>query len=142
MLPRKLLLFMHKIAVFAILFASLAPSISHALAAQQGNNSFAQEVCSTNGNTITIQVVTTKGRQLSAELATESNGETTPKSINHHLEHCPFCANPSTEVAMEAPHAPIIAILEAEAQHSAIFPQLVLKSFTALPPPSQAPPAL
>ena len=142
MLSKKLFLLMHKIALFAIIFAALAPSISHALAAQQGTNSFTQEVCSTNGKKITIQVVTTKGQQFSAEFTTKNTGETAPKSISHHLEHCPFCANPSTDAAMLAPHAPMIAILEAEAQHIAAVSQVVLPRFSALPPPAQAPPAL
>ena len=133
---------MHKIALFAIVFAALAPSISHALAAQQGTNSFTQEVCSTNGKKITIQVVTTKGQQFSAEFTTKNTGETSPKSINHHLEHCPFCANPSKDAGLEAPHAPIIAILEAEAQHISAISQVVLTRFSVLPPPAQAPPAL
>jgi len=142
MLSKKLFLLMHKIALFAIFFAALAPSISHALAAQQGTNSFTQEVCSTNGGKITIQVVTTKGQQFSAEFTTKKTSETSPKSINHHLEHCPFCANPSTDAAMDAPHAPMIAILEAEAQHIAVVSQVVLTRFSVLPPPAQAPPAL
>ena len=133
---------MHKIALFAIIFAALAPSISHSLAAQQGANSFTQEVCSTNGKKITIQVVTTKGQQFSAEFTTKNTGETSPKSINHHLEHCPFCANPSTDVAMDAPHAPMLAILEAQAQKIAAVSQVVLPRFSVLPPPAQAPPAL
>jgi Protein of unknown function (DUF2946) len=142
MLSNKLFLLMHKIALFAIVFASLAPSISHAVAAQKGTNSFTQEVCSTNGKKITIQVITTKGQQFVAELSTKNNSENSPKSINHHLEHCPFCANPSTDVAMEPPHAPMIAILEAEAQLITVVSQVVLTRFSVLPPPAQAPPAL
>jgi len=133
---------MHKVALFAIVFAALAPSISHALAAQQGTNSFTQEVCSTNGKKITIQVVTTKGQQFSAEFTTKNTGETAPKSINHHLEHCPFCANPSTDAVIDAPHAPMIAILETQAQHIAAVSQVALPRFSVLPPPAQAPPAL
>lgn len=142
MLSKKLFLFMHKIALFAIVFAALAPGISHALAAQQGTNSFTQEVCSTNGKKITIQVVTTKGQQFSAEFTTKNTGESAPKTINHHLEHCPFCANPSIDADLEAPHAPIIAILEAQAQQIAVVSQVVLTRFSVLPPPAQAPPAL
>jgi len=133
---------MHKVAFFAIVFAALAPSISHALAAQQGTNSFTQEVCSTNGKKITIQVVTTKGQQFSAEFTTKNTSETSPKSINHHLEHCPFCANPSTDEGLEATHAPIIAILEAQAQYIAATSQDTFTRFSVLPPPAQAPPAL
>jgi len=145
MLSKKLFLFMHKIALFAIIFASLAPSISHALTAQQGTNSFAsfaQEICSTNGKKIIIQVVTTKGQQFSAELSAKNTGETSPKSINHHLEHCPFCANPSTDAVIDAPHSPMIAILEAEAQQISAVSQVFLPRFSVLPPPAQAPPAL
>jgi len=141
MLSRKLFLLMHKIAILAIVFASLAPSISHALAAQQGSNSFMQEVCSTNGKKIKIQVVTTKGQQFLVEL-TSKNNDTSPKSVNHHLEHCPFCANPSTDAAIDAPHTLIVAILEAEAQHITAESQVVLPRFSVLPPPAQAPPAL
>jgi Protein of unknown function (DUF2946) len=142
MLSKKLFLLMHKIALFAIIFAAVAPSISHALAAEQGTSSFTQEVCSTNGKKITIQVLTTKGQQFSAEFTTKNTGETGPKSINHHLEHCPFCSKPSTDVAMEPPHAPMIAILEAEAQLITVVSQVVLARFSVLPPPAQAPPAL
>ncbi|MDP3087849.1 MAG: DUF2946 domain-containing protein [Methylotenera sp.] len=133
---------MHKIALIAIFFAALAPSISHSLAAQQGTNSFTQEVCSTNGKKITIQVMTTKGQQYLAEFTTKNTGETSPKSINHHLEHCPFCANPSTDVALGASHAPMIAILEAQSQQIAAVSQVVLTRFSVLSPPGQAPPAL
>jgi hypothetical protein len=87
-------------------------------------------------------VVTTKGRQLATELSVKPAGESMPKGINHHLEHCPFCANPSTDVAMEAPHAPMMAILAVQAQQLAVTDQPVFSSFSALPPPAQAPPAL
>ncbi len=64
---KKTFRFIHKIALFAIIFASFVPSISHALA-PANNTSFAQEVCTTNGSKITIQVLTTKGKQLATEL--------------------------------------------------------------------------
>jgi hypothetical protein len=142
MLSQKLFRWVNKVALFAIVFASLAPSISHALAAQQGNNTFVQEVCTTNGTKITIQVLTTKGKQLATELPAQSTENTAPTNIQHHLQHCPFCANPSTDAAIQAPHAPIIAILAAQAQYIAVNSQAVLPRFSVLPPPAQAPPAL
>lgn len=141
MLSKKLFRLIHKIALFAILFASLAPSISHALAAQSGA-SFAQEICTTDGKKITIQVVTTKGQQLATEFSQQSTSDKAPTGIQHHLQHCPFCANPSTDAAVEASHAPIIAILTAQAQQISVTTQTVLPRFSALPPPAQAPPAL
>jgi hypothetical protein len=141
MLSKKIFRLIHKIALFAIVFASLAPSVSHALAAQNGA-SFAQEICTTDGKKITIQVVTTKGQRLATEFSQQSPSDKAPTGIQHHLQHCPFCANPSTDTVVEASHAPIIAILTAQAQQISVITQTVLQRFSALPPPAQAPPAL
>lgn len=141
MLSKKLFAWVHKVALFAIVFASLAPSISHAIAAQQGINSFAQEICTTDGEIITIQVVTTQGQQLSTELSTEE-GSSSPANVVHHLNHCPFCSNPNTDSGINAPLAPIIALLETQAQQLAVSSQADLPRFLVLPPPAQAPPAL
>jgi hypothetical protein len=141
MLSKKLFRLIHKIALFAIVFASLAPTISHALQPNNGA-AFGQEICTSNGEKITIQVVTTKGQQLATEFSAPFSGDKTPTGIQHHLQHCPFCANPSTDAALDAPHAPIIAVLEAQAQHISATSQTVLPRFSALPPPAQAPPAL
>jgi Protein of unknown function (DUF2946) len=100
MLSKKLFRWVHKIALFAVFFASLAPSISHALAAKQGINSFAQEICTTDGQTITIQVVTTKGKQLATELTAGEPNNQMPASIVHHLNHCPFCNVGMAEVVI------------------------------------------
>lgn len=139
---KKLFRFIHKIALFAIVFASLAPSISHALAAQQGINSFAQEVCTSNGQKITIQVMTTKGQQLATNLSADEEVSKSPTRIVLHLNHCPFCANPNTSIAIEPPVLPIITLLAVQAQHLATITQPVLPRFSALPPPAQAPPTL
>ena len=139
MLSQKLFHWLSKIALFAIVFASLAPSISHALQANSGG-AFKQEVCTTSGERITIQVITTQGKRLATELAAQSTSDKTPTGIQHHLQHCPFCANPSTDAAIQVPHAPIIAILASQAQHIAATSQVVLPRFSVLPPPAQAPP--
>ncbi len=139
MLSQKLFHWLSKIALFAIVFASLAPSISHALQANSGAG-FVQEVCTTSGEKITIQVLTTKGQQLATELPAQTSQNKSPTGIQHHLQHCPFCANPSTDAAIQVPHAPIIAILASQAQHIAATSQVVLPRFSALPPPAQAPP--
>ena len=145
MLSQKLFCWVNKIALFAIVFASLAPSISHALQANSGVG-FVQEVCTTNGTKITIQVLTTKGQQLATELPAQftenTNQDKAPTGIQHHLQHCPFCANPSTDAALQAPHAPIIAILAAQAEKQSAATPVVLSRFYTLPPPAQAPPSL
>ncbi len=139
MLPQNLFKFLNKIALLAIVFASLAPSISHAL---QANSSagFVQEVCTTSGEKITIQVLTTKGQQLATELPAQGS-QKSPAGIQHHLQHCPFCASPSIDAALQAPHAPIIVFLTATAQHIAAATQVISTPFSTLPPPAQAPPS-
>jgi hypothetical protein len=139
MLSKKLFRWLHHIALFAIVFASLAPSISHALAAKSGSG-FSQEICNSAGQKITIQVMTTKGQQMVTELTTKATGKA-PIEIGHHLQHCPFCVNPNTDAVIEAPHAPIVALLIAQAQQISVTNTLVLPRFSVLPPPAQAPPA-
>lgn len=87
MLSRKLFSWVHKVALFAIVFASLAPSVSHALASQQ--QGFMQAICGVGGQKIYIQVVTTQGQQLQASLDTKPGSQ--PASISLHMQHCPFC---------------------------------------------------
>ena len=131
---------MHKIALFAIIFASLAPSISHAVAAQNGINSFTQEVCSASGKKISIQVVTTKGQQLSVDFAVKQSAQ--PKNIAMHLEHCPFCGGHFSAATLPASNAAIIAQLTATAQKTAEYAAPVFANQLYVSPPAQAPPSL
>ncbi len=98
MLSQKIIRFMSKIALFAIMFASLAPSISHALTSQSGPQGFLQEVCGVGGQKLFIQVVTTQGQQLQAGLDTKPGSQ--PASINHHMNHRPFCHSGIADVVI------------------------------------------
>jgi Protein of unknown function (DUF2946) len=144
MLSKKLFRWMHKIALFAIVFASLAPSISHAFAAQNGQynllqNSFSQEICSSNGNKVVIKVFTTQGKQLETEFAVN---KTQPKNIAMHLDHCPFCGAGAAAATLPANNLSIIALLTEKAQKAAEYAAPVFFSNTYKTPPSQAPPGL
>lgn len=104
MLSRNLFRWMHRVALFAIVFASLAPSISHALATQNdGTQGFMQAICGVGGQKLYIQVVTTKGQSIQAALDTEPGSQ--PVSINHQLNHCPFCNAGVANVAIPS-HSP------------------------------------
>jgi hypothetical protein len=139
MLSKNLFSLMHKIALFAIVFASLAPSVSHALAAQNGTNSFTQEVCSASGKTISIQVVTTKGQQLAVDFALKQSPK--PQNIAMHLEHCPFCGGHFSAATLPASNAIIIAQLTVAAQKAAEYAAPVFANHTYVSPPAQAPPS-
>ena len=140
MLPQKIFKLINTIALFAIVFASLAPSISHALAAKNGT-SFAQEICTSNGQKISIQVITTQGQQLTTELSVK-NDEQPIKNISMHLEHCPFCASHVVAAGLHSNHLEITALLEITAQKAAKYAAPVVATGHYKSPPSQAPPHL
>ena len=144
MLSKKIFSLMHKIALFAIVFVSLAPSISHAIAAQNGNNSFIQEICSSSGKKISIQVQNTKGQQLSVDFALKQSPQqsTQPKNIAMHLEHCPFCAGHFAVATLPASNTVIIAQLALTAQKVAEYAVPVFTNHIYDSPPAQAPPSL
>ena len=142
MLTQKLLRFTGKIAMFLVVFASLAPSISHALAAQS-NGSFLQEICSSNGSKkIVIQIVTSQGQQLSTVLDSKAPVENAPTSVTHHLEHCPFCSAGAANLAI-AP-APAWVLMLAEQAKSIHFDYATPVQTVVLQTahPSRAPPVL
>ena len=143
MLSKKLFLLLHKIALFAIVFVSLAPSISHALAAQNDNNFFTQEICSSSGKTISIQVVTTKGQQLNVDFVLKQTAQqnSKPQNIAKHLVHCPFCGGHFSAATLPASNAIIIAQLTASAQQAAKYAAPVFANHTYVLPPAQAPPS-
>jgi Protein of unknown function (DUF2946) len=139
MLSKKLFRLMHKIALFAIIFASFAPNISHAFAAQTGTNNFVQDICTSNGKKVSIQVQTTKGQQFSVEFAVKQSPQ--PKSMAMHLEHCPFCASPAFAADLPNNQLSIIRLLEVTAQKSAQYAVPFYVNYTYKTPPAHAPPS-
>lgn len=127
-----------KIALIVIVFASFAPSISHALNALSGRN-FTQDVCTSDGRKVSIQVITTKGRQLLTEFDIKPS-KSDHQGLEHHLEHCPFCANPQVVNFLPSTHKLIFQVLEAEAQTIAQHSFVAVASQPYTTPPSQAPP--
>jgi hypothetical protein len=143
MLARKYHRLLHFIALFAIVFASLAPTISHALVAHTGNSSFSQIICTSNGEKVVIDVVTTKGNQLSTELPTnQKQQDVNPKNMGMHFDHCPFCSAGAANVAI-AP-APAWILMLAEQVKTSDFDYVTpdQPSFIQTAHPSRAPPAL
>ena len=103
MFSQKILKKINTIALFAIVFASLAPSVSHALAGQGSQASFVQEICGTGGEKLYIQVVTTQGKQIQASFDIKPDQQS--KSISQHMSHCPFChaGEADTDLPMRNP---------------------------------------
>lgn len=119
MLSQKLFGWVHRIALIAMLFASLAPSVSQALAGHGSANGFMQEICGTNGKKIYIQVVTTQGQQLQAGLDIKPSSQ--PASISHHMQHCPYCHAGTADSVLPTSNPAftryLAAIADAQATH-------------------------
>jgi hypothetical protein len=141
MLSRKLFRWMHKVALFAILFASVAPSISHALTSQSGQRNFLQEVCGVGGQKLIIQVLTTKGQALEAALDTQPGSQ--PASINLHLQHCPFCHAGVANIAIPSRNATFDFYLAQQlSEHRADFQTPVFSTIPQSAHPARAPPSI
>lgn len=110
MLSKKLFLLMHKVALFAIVFASLAPTVSHAMATPAQAKSFFQEVCSVNGQKLLLKVVTTQGNQLQTALNVKPVQQ--PATISHHLNHCPFCHAGVADILLPATNVAFVIYLQ------------------------------
>ena len=130
-----------KIAIFLVVFASLAPSASHALAAQS-NGSFLQEICSSNGiKKIVIQTITTKGQQLSTVFDAK-NSQQTPASTALHLEHCPFCGAGVVNIAIAPAPAWILMLAEQAKTVPYVNVTPFQTAFLQTAHPTRAPPVL
>lgn len=132
-------LLISKLIMVVMLFASLAPSVSHALVFLTGNQAFTQTICSSNGSKVVIQVKTTMGKQLATELNVA--GSSIPKATDSHFEHCPYCASQQNVAFLPITNTLIIAALTAEAQIIAERSVVAVASQPHPTPPSQAPPA-
>ena len=95
MFSRSLQKMMCKISLLVMILASLAPTVSYALASHSNPNLF-QEICSANGakKIVVLQVLTSKGNQLSAEFNIKPNQPAPATHMGLHFEHCPFLCKP------------------------------------------------
>ncbi|MEP6875047.1 MAG: DUF2946 domain-containing protein [Burkholderiales bacterium] len=104
------------VALFAMLGLAIAPSVSHALSAQQSSNPWT-EICST------------------------SNPADPPRSAAMLLEHCAMCG--VVVHAMGMPPAPVTVLPapEGAACAAALFLEASHPLFAWRPPPARAPPS-
>lgn len=85
------------IAMLAVLFSALAPAVSHALAAGDSTSSWG-EICSVNG-----------ARPTSLSAGTPQ--KPVKDALQHHIEHCPFCATHGASFALLPPVALPFAVI-------------------------------
>jgi hypothetical protein len=120
------------IAMLAVVFASLAPSISHAFPAKNNQPTLLQELCSAQG----------AKRFIAVDLAVDTQKAPAQNKAAMHFEHCPYCATHAGTVAITtAPIALFLAEINAT-EHIQIDTQVLPTSFYQVTPPSHAPPAI
>ncbi|WP_025916890.1 DUF2946 domain-containing protein [Herminiimonas sp. CN] len=101
------------IACFAILLNALAPSISHAISARDGQASAWVEVCTAGGS-----------KRVAVAPVTPADTAPSDHSIAHQSEHCPFCMSHAGSFSLPPPS---MAPLAASGGH-ALFPALFYRS--------------
>lgn len=95
-------------ALMAIMLAVLMPILTVAFPMQSGKT-FVQEVCSSQGNKLVIQVITTQGKLRSTLIDYQPSQK--PVSLSHHLNHCPFCQMALDQVTIPA-HSPAYILFQ------------------------------
>ncbi|WP_235559654.1 MULTISPECIES: DUF2946 domain-containing protein [unclassified Methylophilus] len=129
---------MARMALMAIMLASLIPTLSLAFPMQNGGT-FMQQICSTQGSKLLVQVITTQGKQLSTLIDFKPSQK--PVSLSHHLNHCPFCHMALDEITLPAPNPAYILFQQAQAEIAlSEYQPPVVSSFYPTAHPSRAPP--
>ncbi|KQT38296.1 hypothetical protein ASG24_04160 [Methylophilus sp. Leaf414] len=129
---------MARMALMAIMLASLIPTLSLAFPMQNGGT-FMQQICSTQGSKLLVQVITTQGKQLSTLIDFKPSQK--PVSLSHHLNHCPFCHMALDEITLPA-HSPAYILFQQAQAEIALseYQPPVVSSFYPTAHPSRAPP--
>ncbi|NMM05963.1 MAG: DUF2946 domain-containing protein [Polaromonas sp.] len=120
------------IACFVMLFASLAPSISHAVTAARSNTSFWAEDCSIHGEV----------HKAADHQDHQDHGVPTHDPKGSHFEHCPFCLTHAGSFALIQTSATAVY----EAGGFSEFPLLLFQAprllFVWVSAQARAPPAV
>jgi hypothetical protein len=116
-------------ALLAILFSVLVPSISHALTSGTGSPGLA-EICTVDG----VRLVPVAG----TDPAPDNGG-----FAAHGLQHCPYCATDAGSFALLPPSAVGFAILGGHDEYPSLFsdapyPLFCWNAANARAPPSPA----
>ena len=90
MFSKRLRLLISKAILMVMVFATLAPTMSHAFANNNGTKNVWQEICTVQG-TKRIAAVFTLDATESGKLSPASDAHPNPTAM--HFEHCPFCLN-------------------------------------------------
>lgn len=143
MFNRKFQRLVSYMALIAMCLATLVPSLSMAFPAQTSKG-FVQEICSRSGTKLYLTVATTKGNQVSTALDFNpaQKPASVPSTLDHHLNHCPFCHMSMDDVVMPASNpAYVLYQLALAKQQQTVYIQPVVTEVFQTAHPSRAPPS-
>jgi hypothetical protein len=141
MFSKRLRLFVSKAILMVMVFASLAPTLSHAFTSNTGPKNVWQDICTLQGTKRIAAGFTLNSKD--SALSSSSNPASKPSSMPTamHFEHCPFCLNHATPAAFPAVDNVSITLLETGKFY--LQPNYLAPVLTALllsDHPSRAPP--
>jgi len=115
------------IACFAILFAALAPTVSHALATSGNDTSLWTEICTAAGLKLVKSEAGTDQHDEQSQLATG-------------MEHCPYCLPQGAMPGLPSPPLTILPAAQAASSLPILFYQAPRPLFVWATAQSRAPP--
>ncbi len=104
MFSKRLRLFVSKAILMVMVFASLAPTISHAFANHKDAKNVWQEICTVQGTKRIAAAFTLD--------TTESVPDSNSNPAAMHFEHCPFCLNHAAGAAFPAVNNTSLVLLD------------------------------
>ena len=119
-----------------MLFASLAPTISHALEVTKGNQTLWQEVCSAQGSKVILSALVA----INDKASKENNSQ--PNKMGMHFEHCPYCFSHAGSVGLPASSTALFVAEINAVEHIDIYASPLVVSYYSSSHPTRAPPAL
>lgn len=124
------------IALAAMLFASLVPTISHALEAQKGSQTLWQEVCSAQG----IKFI--PAALAASNTDAQKQNDSQPNKMGMHFEHCPYCFSHAGSLGLPASSTALFLAEINAVEHIDIYASPFVVSYYSTSHPTRAPPVL
>lgn len=139
-----------QIAIVAVIFSSLAPTISHALAStnstsQAGRQTLWQDVCSAQGAKVISSDFAAQNENAQTLASTVKSSKENSNPTNKmamHFEHCPYCFSHAGSVVLPT-SATALFLAEINAVgHIASYASPFVISYYSSSHPTRAPPVL
>lgn len=116
------------IAILSVLFSAFAPTIAHAMAAAEAQNSEAVQVCTMEG----MQTIV---------IAKDSSGKPDTHGSSHFMEDCPYCSVHGSWATLTSSSQAVFAVFDVSASYPPLFYQSAIPLFSWRPANPRGPPA-